>query len=100
MAKLSKEEFFNTINKLVGDDTNDERLEIMDNLTDTYLELESEAKGDGTDWKSKYEENDRAWKEKYRRRFTTGKTMYSLDEPESKSESTVNEKITINDLFN
>lgn len=99
MARLSKEEFFNTINKLVGDDTNDERLEIMDNLTDTYLELESEAMGDGTDWKSRYEENDKAWKEKYRRRFTAGKTMYSLDEPDSKSEPSVNDKITINDLF-
>ena len=98
MARLTRDDFFNTINQLIGDDTTDERLQILDNLTDTYLEMEQNERGDGTDWQTRYEENDKAWKEKYRRRFTAGKQVNSFAEPQAKDTEEPTH-ITIADLF-
>lgn len=98
MARLTRDDFFNTINQLIGDDTTDERLQILDNLTDTYLEMEQNERGDGTDWQTRYEENDKAWKEKYRRRFTAGKQVNSFAEPQPKDPEEPTH-ITIADLF-
>ena len=32
-------------------------------------DLETKAQGDGTDWKTKYEENDASWRKRYTERF-------------------------------
>lgn len=69
MARLEREEFFNRIRERIGDDTSDDALRFMEDITDTYEELEERAHGDGEDWKAKYEALDAEWRKRYRDRF-------------------------------
>ena len=70
MAVLSKEDFLSRINERIGEDNSDEAIEFMEDMTDTYNDMESKIT-DTTDWKKKYEENDKAWRNKYKERFTS-----------------------------
>ena len=70
MSVLSKEEFMNRINERIGEDTSDEAIAFMEDMSDTYNDMSSKL-SDTTDWKQKYEENDTAWRNKYRERFTS-----------------------------
>ena len=104
MSVLGKEEFFNRVKEHVGDDTSDESIAFIEDMTDTYIALEQSSK-DETDWKSKYEELDENWKKRYRDRFfddnagkpeTTAATVKKKQEENVKSDS---EKRDFDDLF-
>lgn len=69
MAIKSREEILEIVKTRIGDSTEDEDIGFLEDITDTLDDLENKAKGDGVDWKTRYEENDKAWKEKYRNRF-------------------------------
>lgn len=69
MPALSREDFMGAIKARIGEDTSDEALKFVTDMSDTYDTLEQSAKGDGIDWKAKYEENDKTWREKYRDTF-------------------------------
>ena len=71
MAILTKEDFIKRVNEKIGDDTSDEAIAFLEDMTDTINDL-SEKTSDSTDWKKKYEDNDKAWREKYRERFNSG----------------------------
>jgi hypothetical protein len=71
MAVLDKEKFFSTLHERIGTDTSEESLNFLEDMTDTYNDLEKRANGDGEDWEKKYHELDRSWREKYRHRFFT-----------------------------
>ena len=93
MSVLSREEYLARISARVGDDTSDEALAFVADMTDTFSALET-ASADNTNWKNKYEENDKEWREKYKARFFDGdaqqaatpvapeenERMYSYDE--------------------
>ena len=68
MAVKTKAEILESIRSRVGDSTDDETLEFLEDVTDTLSDLETRA-SDSTDWKGKYEELDKTWREKYRERF-------------------------------
>lgn len=63
MAKLSKDELIEKVKKYVGDRTDDETIEIIEDITDS---IDS---SDADEWKKKYEENDKMWRDKYVSRF-------------------------------
>ena len=63
MAKLSKDELIDKVKKYVGDRTDDETIEIIEDITDS---IDS---SDADEWKRKYEENDKMWRDKYVSRF-------------------------------
>ena len=69
MSVLTKEQVMEQVKTRIGDDTSDEALKFLEDLSDTVNDYESRANGDGTDWKAKYEENDKEWRTKYRERF-------------------------------
>ena len=93
MSVLNREDFLARINARVGEDTSDEALAFVADMSDTFSALEA-ASADNTNWKNKYEENDKEWREKYKARFFDGETaqaatpvspeenerMYSYDE--------------------
>ena len=81
MAVKTREEILESVRARVGEQTDDETIAFIEDISDTLSDLETKAKGDGTDWKSKYEENDAEWRKKYTERF------YS-SEPESNPEPT------------
>lgn len=79
MAVRTIEEILKSFKVRLGEKPDDESISFLEDVTDTLDDFEKRAKGDGTDWKSKYEENDANWRKKYTERF------FSV-EPEPKPE--------------
>ena len=77
----NKEELLNEIRTLIGDNTDDSALSIVENISDTIENYETQL-SDTTDWKKKYEENDATWREKYRDRFFNYEVSDDDNEPE------------------
>lgn len=95
MAVLSKEDFLSRIKERIGDDNSDEAIAFMEDMSDTYEDMDNKIT-DSTDWKKKYEENDKSWRDKYKERFTS----HNEDEDEdlSGNDDTPSPK-TFDDLF-
>lgn len=74
MAKLSKNELIEKVRKYVGDRTDDETIEIIEDISDS---IDS---SDADEWKQKFEENDKMWRDKYISRFLEKKED-ELDTP-------------------
>ena len=70
MAVLSFDELIAKIKTKIGEDTSDESIELLEDVTDTF-----NANNDGEDWKTKYEENDKEWRKKYIDRFSGSKLV-------------------------
>lgn len=67
MAVKSKEELLESIKGLLADDTSDESIALLEDITDSFDVQKTET--DAENWKKKYEDNDREWRQKYRDRF-------------------------------
>ena len=91
MAKLSKDELIEKVRKYVGDRTDDETIEIIEDISDS---IDS---SDDDEWKQKFEENDKMWRDKYISRFVEKKE----DEPDTPTEHEEEEKEynSFEDLF-
>lgn len=96
MAVKTREEILESVRAVVGEQTDDETITFIEDITDTLSDLETKAKGDGTDWKAKYEENDAEWRKKYTERF------YSSDpdpDPETPKPDDTTKPKTFSELF-
>ena len=91
MAKLSKDELIEKVKKYVGDRTDDETIEVIEDISDS---IDSP---DADEWRQKFEENDKMWRDKYISRFLEKKE----DELDTPTESEEDEKVIIDfeDLF-
>ena len=97
MSILTKEGFFTRVHDYIGEDSSDEGISFLEDLTDTFSELEKRA-GDTTDWEKKYKELDESWRKRYTHRFITGKSL--IDEPKVDDTTEIDpEEIEIDDLF-
>lgn len=96
MAVRSREEIIAQVRARVGEQTDDETIAFLEDITDTLSDLETKAKGDGTDWKAKYEENDAEWRKKYTERFYSSDP--NADQEPPNSSGTTNPK-TFAELF-
>lgn len=95
MAVKTREEILESFRTRLGENPDDDSISFLEDVTDTLDDFEKRANGDGTDWKSKYEENDANWRKKYTERF------FSY-EPEPESEPDLkpdNTPSTFSDLF-
>ena len=100
MPVLSREDFLANIRGRVGEDTSDEAMKFIEDMTDTYDDLVSKT-SDKENWKAKYEENDKAWRTKYRDRFFSSENT-SPNEAKSEQIEDVQsdgEETTFDDLF-
>lgn len=91
MAKLSKDELIEKVKKYVGDRTDDETIEIIEDISDSIDSSEAD------EWKKKYEENDKMWRDKYISRFVEKKED-ELDTPTENDEEEKEYK-SFDDLF-
>lgn len=91
MAVLSFDELIAKIKTKIGEDTSDESIELLEDVTDTF----NANNNDGEDWKTKYEENDKEWRKKYIDRFSGS----GGSEPDDEEEEEEEEKTTFEDLF-
>ena len=62
MAVKSKEELLNSIREVIGEDSSDASLNLIEDFSDTYADLEEKAK---IDYKEKYEEMRTRYKERF-----------------------------------
>lgn len=75
MAVLTREDYLERLNTLVGEDNSDESLQIIEDFTDTFDNLGTQNdNNDNENWKQKYEELDATWRQKYRDRFMNSQT--------------------------
>lgn len=96
MAVKTREEILETIRTRVGDQTDDETISFLEDVTDTLTDLETRANGDGENWEQRYKDNDEAWRKKYKERFFSSEP----GEPgEPKQEGEEAKPKTFEDLF-
>jgi hypothetical protein len=95
MAVLSKEEFTARVQKLVGEDNSDEAIQNLEDLTDTYNNLETVKSGE-VDWEARFKENDAMWSKKYRDRFSEPAPE---DKDKDKDKHKEEDEKSIDDLF-
>lgn len=101
MAVLSKEEFMNRLQERIGEDTSDEAMTFIEDMTDTFNDMESRSSGNNdSEWKQKYDEMDKSWRKKYKDRFFNSETT-SADVKEEQEEDVIDdtEEKTYADLF-
>lgn len=82
MAVRTRDEILTSIRTHFGEDTSDETLALVEDITDTINDFENKANNNGENWKQRYEENDAAWRKKYRDRFFSGGSDDNDDEHE------------------
>lgn len=96
MAVRTKDELLEIIKGRIGDDSSDETISFLEDITDTLSDYEEKATNSDTeDWKTKFEENDKMWREKYRERFFSKKVE---NEDEDFEEDEV-KSLSYDDLF-
>lgn len=98
MAVRSKEELIEQIKTVIGDNTSDNAIALIEDVTDTVTQLET---NDSEDWKQKFEDNDKMWREKYIARFTEGTTEGATEPTAEPTEETEEEdkELTFDELF-
>lgn len=97
MAVKTREEILESFKTRLGENPDDESISFLEDVTDTLDYFEKRANGDGTDWKSKYEENDASWRKKYTERFFSGEPNPEPNtEPKPEPDNTPR---TFSDLF-
>lgn len=97
MAVKTREEILESFRTKLGENPDDDSISFLEDVTDTLDDFEKRANGDGTDWKSKYEENDANWRKKYTERFFSIEPE-SNPKPDTKPEPDDTPR-TFSDLF-
>lgn len=97
MAVKTRDEIMEAIRKRIGEDTSDEAISLLEDVTDTFADYETRVV-DKTDWKTKYDEMDASWRKKYMDRFSgkTGEEVKDEQEEQIKDDS---EPRTFDELF-
>lgn len=99
MGVKTKEELIQAVVTRIGEDSDDEAIALIEDVTDTLNDFESKIAGDGEDWKSKYDELDKSWREKYISRFTDGNSKSIDDNDDTNNDVEGNEPMAYEDLF-
>lgn len=96
MAVKTRDEILNAIKERFGEDTSDEALTFIEDVSDTLNDYESRTSGE-SNWKKKYEDNDKMWREKYRDRFfnASNEDVPSVDDDLEEEQK----PMTFEDLF-
>ena len=100
MAVRTIQEILDSVQGRLGDDTSDEAIAFVEDITDTLNDYENKTNSE-EDWKKKYEENDASWRKKYKDRFFGGKPSEEVIEEEFEDDEEHEEKTvkTFEDLF-
>lgn len=101
MAILNREEFLNRLQERVGEDTSDEAMAFIEDMTDTFNDMETRSNGNSNEqWQQRYDELDKSWRKKYKDRFFNSETTpnEAKDTQEENVKEDAEEK-TYADLF-
>lgn len=67
MAIRSREDLMASLNSFIGENSSDDALALLDDVSDTYDDLHRRATD--VDWEAKYNELDNEWRNRYKERF-------------------------------
>lgn len=90
MAIKTIEELMGAVRARVGEDTSDEAIAFVEDVSDTLTSLSN-----AEEWKKKYEDNDAEWRKRYQDRFFNPDKPND-PEPEADPEP---KKLTFDELF-
>lgn len=101
MSVLNREQFLARLQERIGEDTSDEAMAFIEDMTDTFNDMETRSSGQSDEqWKNKYDELDKSWREKYKARFFNSETNPADVKKEQKKDVKDDaEKKTYADLF-
>lgn len=68
MAVRTKEEIMQMIRERVGENTDDETIKFVEDVSDTLDDYDSKT-GTAADWEKRYNDNDAEWRKRYTERF-------------------------------
>lgn len=94
MAVRTRDEILAAIRSLLGDDTSDDALTIIEDIDDTFRDYETRT---GEDWKGKYDELNSQWRKRYRDRFFQ-KADNEETTPEDDNEEDLKEESEVKDF--
>ena len=102
MSVLNKDDFLSRLQERIGDDTSDEAMAFIEDMTDTFNDLETRSSGSNDEqWQTKLDELDKSWREKYKARFFNTETTPEDVKEEQKEDVKDDENVekTFDDLF-
>lgn len=96
----TKDDLLSIIKERIGEGTSDADISLIEDINDTYTDLETRVSEAG-DWKAKYEENDASWRNKYKERFFTKevKDDAEISDVFDKADEGTHEQLKYEDLF-
>ena len=96
----TKDDLLSIIKERIGEGTSDEDISLIEDINDTYSDLETRISESG-DWKAKYEENDASWRKKYKDRFFTKEVEENkeISDDLDKADEGTHEALKFEDLF-
>lgn len=97
MAVKDRDSILAAVKQVIGDNTSDEAITLMEDITDTFADYETKV-SDKTNWKAKYEEMDTNWRKKYVERFS-GKTGEEIKEEQEEQIKDDGEIRSFDELF-
>lgn len=99
MAVLKRDEFFERIKNMIGDNNTEDAISFLEDMTDTYNDMETRTTSD-INWEQKYNDLDAAWKARYKNRFFTSSNTAHYVQDEKQGIEVEDEKETnFEDLF-
>lgn len=98
MAVRTREEILESIRNIVGDSTDDNTLQVLEDVTDTFTDFENKT-ANQTDWEAKYKENDESWRKKYAERFYTGDPSDPLKNNDTVIDESADKPTRFEELF-
>ena len=100
MGVLNRDDFFSRLNEHLGNDTSDAAISFLEDMTDTYNDLENRANGSASaELEKKLNDLNNSWKEKYRHRFFSGGSRVIGNPGDDGDCGSKASSITIDDLF-
>lgn len=101
MAVLSKEDFMKRVQERIGEDNSDEALSFVEDMSDTYNDMETRTNGvNEEEWQKKLDDLDASWRDKYKARFFEGQTTPEKAKEEQEEDvQDDGENVTFEDLF-
>lgn len=90
MAVKDRDSILSAVKQMIGDNTSDDAIALMEDITDTITDYETKVE-DKTDWKAKYDEMDASWRRKYIERFSgkTGEEIKNEQEEQIKDDDEI-----------
>ena len=92
----SKEELVSALRTVLGDTPTDDGVALLEDVTDSFSELETKMKDAEVEAQAKYDTLEAEWKERYTKRFSEVERPTDID---LKGETEESEMKTFEDLF-